>query len=252
MDASGKDGVVKHVLSGVNPAGCQVTSFKAPSPEELDHDFLWRAVRALPERGRIGIFNRSYYEEVVTVRIHPGFLEKQNLPPRLVTDSIWEQRCEDIVAFERYLARNGILLRKFFLHVSREGKEALPGAHRPAGEELEVQEERDVEARALGRYQRHWSKTIARTSTARAPWFVVPADRSGSRACSCRCWYPALRARLGFPHLDAGARPSARGAEALGRTGGAEVAGERAQPRASQAEARPDLQTATLRRDSLR
>src|SRR5262245_48906107 len=119
MDAAGKDGTVKHVLSGVNPAGCQVFSFKAPSPEELDHDFLWRAARSLPERGRIGIFNRSYYEEVVTVRIHPEFLDKQRLPPRCVGKAIWDERLEDIASFERYLWRNGVLVRKFFLHLSK-------------------------------------------------------------------------------------------------------------------------------------
>ncbi len=177
MDAAGKDGVVKHVLSGINPAGCQVFSFKAPTSEELDHDFLWRAARALPERGRIGIFNRSYYEEVVTVRIHPEFLEKQRLPPRCVTKSIWDERLEDIGAFERYLARNGVLVRKFFLHVSRDEQK------RRFLERIEQAEKNwkfnanDVAERAhWDDYQRHWSTAIASTSTAHAPWFVVPAD----------------------------------------------------------------------------
>ena len=120
MDAAGKDGTIKHVMSGVNPQGVQVTSFKAPSSEELDHDFLWRCVKALPERGRIGIFNRSYYEEVLVVRVHEALLAKQKLPPQLVTKRIWQERYEDIANFERYLARNGYLLLKFFLHVSRE------------------------------------------------------------------------------------------------------------------------------------
>jgi PPK2 family polyphosphate:nucleotide phosphotransferase len=177
MDASGKDGVVKHVLSGINPAGCQVFSFKAPSPEELDHDFLWRAARALPERGRIGIFNRSYYEEVVTVRIHPEFLEKQRLPPRCVTKSFWDERMEDIAAFERYLARNGVLVRKFFLHVSREEqkKRFLERIEHP--EKNWKFNAGDVAERARwDEYQRHWSTAIERTSSEQAPWFVVPAD----------------------------------------------------------------------------
>src|SRR5262245_30165817 len=120
MDAAGKDSVIKHVMSGVNPQGCQVYSFKQPSPEELDHDYLWRTTRCLPERGRIGVFNRSYYEEVLVVRVHPALLVKQKLPPSLVTDRIWNERCDDIGAFERYLSRNGTLIRKFFLNVSRE------------------------------------------------------------------------------------------------------------------------------------
>jgi PPK2 family polyphosphate:nucleotide phosphotransferase len=178
MDASGKDGVVKHVLSGIDPAGCQVFSFKAPTSEELDHDFLWRAARALPERGRIGIFNRSYYEEVVTVRIHPEFLEKQRLPPRCVTKSIWDERLGDITAFERYLARNGVLVRKFFLHVSREEQKErfLERIQHP--EKNWKFNARDVAERAhWDEYQRHWSGAIARTSTAHAPWYVVPADK---------------------------------------------------------------------------
>src|SRR4051794_1330464 len=119
MDAAGKDGAIKHVMSGVNPQGCQVFSFKAPSAEELDHDFLWRTSRCLPERGRIGIFNRSYYEEVLVVRVHPELLAKERLPVTLVTDRIWDERFEDIAAFERYLARNGVCVRKFFLNVSK-------------------------------------------------------------------------------------------------------------------------------------
>ncbi len=120
MDAAGKDGTIKHVMSGVNPQGCEVASFKAPSSEELDHDFLWRCMPWLPNRGHIGIFNRSYYEEVLVVRVHPEFLAGQKLPPELVTKRIWEERYEDINNFERYLARNGTVIRKFFLHVSKE------------------------------------------------------------------------------------------------------------------------------------
>src|SRR5215212_5392889 len=120
MDAAGKDGTIKHVMSGVNPQGCQVFSFKAPSSEELDHDFMWRTSRCLPERGRIGIFNRSYYEEVLVARVHPEILGTQRLPERLVTKQVWQERFTDITAFERYVTRNGIAVRKFFLHLSRE------------------------------------------------------------------------------------------------------------------------------------
>src|SRR5246127_3507892 len=119
MDAAGKDGAIKHVMSGVNPQGCQVFSFKSPSAENLDHDYLWRCSRCLPNRGHIGIFNRSYYEETLVVRVHPEFLAKQKLPPQLVTKRIWEHRFQDIRCFERYLARNGVIVRKFFLHVSK-------------------------------------------------------------------------------------------------------------------------------------
>src|SRR3954453_15262171 len=119
MDAAGKDGTIKHVMSGVNPQGCQVSSFKAPSSEDLDHDYLWRCQKSLPERGRIGIFNRSYYEETLVVRVHPEFLAGQKLPEELVSKRIWEERFEDINAYERYLNRNGVIVRKFFLHVSK-------------------------------------------------------------------------------------------------------------------------------------
>ncbi len=152
MDAAGKDGAIKHVMSGVNPQGVQVYSFKAPSAEELDHDFLWRAMRCFPERGRIGIFNRSYYEETLVVRVHPELLEKQKLPPALVTKNIWNQRFEDINALERYLARNGVVVRKFFLHVSK--KEQRKRFLQTAGGErqaLEVLGERYPGAPALGR-----------------------------------------------------------------------------------------------------
>jgi polyphosphate kinase 2 (PPK2 family) len=118
MDAAGKDGAIKHVMSGVNPQGCQVFSFKTPTSEDLDHDFLWRCMKCLPERGRIGIFNRSYYEETLVVRVHPEFLEKQRLPPKVVTKGIWQERFQDIRSFERYLTRNGVAITKFFLHLS--------------------------------------------------------------------------------------------------------------------------------------
>src|SRR5579872_5775761 len=128
MDAAGKDGTIKHVMSGINPQGCQVFSFKVPSDEDLNHDFLWRSTKCLPERGRIGIFNRSYYEEVLVVRVHPDLLGRQKLPSCLVTKDIWAQRHEDIASFERYLSRNGVVIRKFFLHLSKkEQKQRLLG-----------------------------------------------------------------------------------------------------------------------------
>jgi PPK2 family polyphosphate:nucleotide phosphotransferase len=207
MDAAGKDGVVKHVLSGVNPAGCHVVSFKAPSPEELEHDFLWRSARALPERGCIGIHNRSYYEEVVTVRVHPEFLEKQRLPPRCVTPGIWDERLQDIAHFERYLARNGVLVRKFFLHVSKEEQE------RRFLERIEHPDKHwkfrlnDVLERAhWDEYQRHWSSAIARTSAAHAPWFVVPADPKWfTRLFVAEALVAALEElELDFPRLEGG------------------------------------------------
>ena len=152
MDAAGKDGTIKHVMSGVNPQGCQVYSFKAPSAEELDHDFLWRTSRCLPERGRIGIFNRSYYEEILVVRVHPKALDSQKLPPALVTRNIWNERFEDIRAFERYATRNGIAIRKFFLHVSQRGTEAaFLEAPRPEKQELEILGRRCDRTEALAR-----------------------------------------------------------------------------------------------------
>ena len=151
MDAAGKDGTIKHVMSGVNPQGCQVFSFKTPSSEELDHDFLWRCMKYAPERGRIGIFNRSYYEETLVVRVHPEFLAKQTLPPELVTKDIWKERFQDIRSFERYLTRNGVVIRKFFLHVSKgEQKGVFSNALKPR-EELEILGQRHQGARLLGR-----------------------------------------------------------------------------------------------------
>ena len=177
MDAAGKDGTIKHVMSGVNPQGCQVYSFKAPSAEELDHDFLWRTNRCLPERGRIGIFNRSYYEETLVVRVHPEALDSQKLPDSLVTERIWEERFEDIVAFERYAARNGIAIRKFFLHVSRKEQK------RRFLRRLDLKSKNwkfstsDAKERDRWReYMRAYEQTIRHTSSDHAPWYVVPAD----------------------------------------------------------------------------
>jgi PPK2 family polyphosphate:nucleotide phosphotransferase len=177
MDAAGKDGAIKHVMSGVNPQGCQVHSFKAPSSEELDHDYLWRCMKNLPERGRIGIFNRSYYEEVLVVRVHPELLAGQKLPKSLITKSIWEDRYEDIKNVERYLARNGILIRKFFLHVSKkEQKERFL-------ERLDNPDKNwkfsmgDAQERAhWDDYQKAYEDMLRATASKHAPWYVVPAD----------------------------------------------------------------------------
>lgn len=178
MDAAGKDSAIEHVFSGVNPQGVQVFSFKAPSVEELDHDFLWRAAVRLPERGRIGVFNRSHYEEVLVVRVHPEMLASARLPPSLVTPRIWDDRFESINAFERHLARNGCVIRKFFLHVSQEEQA------RRFLERLEEPEKRwkfsigDLAERdRWPDYMHAYEEAIRRTSTPHAPWVVVPADR---------------------------------------------------------------------------
>ena len=177
MDAAGKDGTIKHVMSGVNPQGCEVASFKSPSSEELDHDFLWRCMPWLPNRGHIGIFNRSYYEEVLVVRVHPEFLAGQKLPPELVTKHIWEERYEDINNFERYLARNGTVIRKFFLHVSKkeQKKRFLERLDEP--EKHWKFSATDVAERAhWDEYMNAYEDMIRATATPHAPWYVVPAD----------------------------------------------------------------------------
>jgi PPK2 family polyphosphate:nucleotide phosphotransferase len=176
MDAAGKDSTIRHVMSGVNPLGCQVYSFKAPSAEELDHDFLWRTTKCLPEQGRIGIFNRSYYEEVLAVRVHPEFLKAQNLPDR--SKNIWKERFEDINAHERYLTRNGTIIRKFFLNLSREEqkKRFLERINRP--------DKNWKFSTADAKERNHWDEymfayedMIRHTATELAPWYVVPADK---------------------------------------------------------------------------
>ena len=177
MDAAGKDGAIKHVMSGVNPQGCQVYSFKAPTSEDLDHDYLWRCVKRLPERGRIGIFNRSYYEETLVVRVHPELLVKQKLPPRLINRHIWAERFEDIRNLEQYLSRNGVLIRKFFLHVSKKEQK------KRFLERLDTPEKHWKFAEADVRERGHWDEymsayeeMIQHTATKDAPWYVVPAD----------------------------------------------------------------------------
>ena len=188
MDAAGKDGAIKHVMSGINPQGCQVYSFKAPTSEELDHDFLWRTAKSLPERGRIGIFNRSYYEEVLVVRVHPEILEKQKMPPKLVTKRVWKERFEDITAHERYLTRNGVVIRKFFLNVSRAEQK------RRFLERLDRQEKNWKFSSADANERGHWKAYMAayedmirETATpARALVSWCPRTRSGLRAS----WWP--------------------------------------------------------------
>ena len=177
MDAAGKDGAIKHVMSGVNPQGCQVFAFKSPSAEELDHDFLWRTSKNLPERGRIGIFNRSYYEEVLAVRVHEAFLMKQKLPPKCITKQIWEHRYEDIAAFEKYLFRNGVLVRKFFLNVSR--KEQKKRFLKRLDDSDRNWKFSSADARERGfwdKYMEAYEDALAATTTEEAPWYVVPAD----------------------------------------------------------------------------
>jgi PPK2 family polyphosphate:nucleotide phosphotransferase len=177
MDAAGKDGAIKHVMSGINPQGCQVVSFKAPSSEDLDHDFLWRCAKLLPERGRIGIFNRSYYEEALVVRVHPELLAKQKLPAELVTKDIWSERFRDIRGWERYLENNGVVVRKFFLHVSRKEQKRrfLERIENPA--KNWKFSAADAQERGFWKdYMRAYEDMIRNTSSKRSPWYVVPAD----------------------------------------------------------------------------
>jgi PPK2 family polyphosphate:nucleotide phosphotransferase len=177
MDAAGKDGAIKHVMSGVNPQGCQVYSFKTPTSEDLDHDYLWRCLKRAPERGRIGIFNRSYYEETLVVRVHPELLAKQQLPPAVLTKDIWKERFQDIRSFERYLTRNGIIVRKFFLHVSKkeQRKRFLERIENPEKNwKFSAADAREREF--WDDYMAAYEDTIRCTATAESPWYVVPAD----------------------------------------------------------------------------
>jgi len=177
MDAAGKDGAIKHVMSGINPQGCQVSSFKAPSSEDLDHDFLWRCFKALPERGRIGIFNRSYYEECLVVRVHEDLLARQKLPPKLVGKSLWKERFEDISAVERYLARNGTLILKFFLHVSRDEQKKRFLERLDEPDKNWKFSTTDAKERGYWNdYMKAYEDLIQHTASEHAPWYVVPAD----------------------------------------------------------------------------
>jgi PPK2 family polyphosphate:nucleotide phosphotransferase len=178
LDAAGKDSTIKHVMTGVNPQGCEVHSFKQPSSEELDHDFLWRTSRVLPRRGHIGIFNRSYYEETLVVRVHQNILAKQQLPAELVTKNIWRERFEDINAYERYLSRQGVLIRKIFLHVSKEEQRQrfLERLQKP-DKNWKFQPSDVAERAHFASYMAAYDDMIRHTATEWAPWFVVPADR---------------------------------------------------------------------------
>ena len=177
MDAAGKDGAIKHVMSGVNPQGCQVYSFKQPSEQELQHDFLWRTTRNLPERGHIGIFNRSYYEEVLVVRVHPELMKNEKLPESLMKKNSWEDRFEDIRCFERHLARSGTVVRKFFLHVSKKEQKKRFLARLDESEKNWKFSPGDIhERRYWDDYQEAYEDMIRNTSTKHAPWYVVPAD----------------------------------------------------------------------------
>jgi PPK2 family polyphosphate:nucleotide phosphotransferase len=205
IDAAGKDSAIKHVMSGINPQGCQVTSFKSPSPEELDHDYLWRSVKALPERGRIGIFNRSYYEELIVVRVHEELLAKQKLPPKLVTKRIWKERAEDIRHFERYLARNGVAVCKFFLRVSRkeQRRRFLERLEKPSKNwKFSIGDLRERDC--WDDYMQAYEDTIRRTATREAPWYVVPADHKWfTRVVVAAAIIDTLdRLRLRFPEVD--------------------------------------------------
>lgn len=218
MDAAGKDGVIKHVMSGVNPQGCQVYSFKAPTSHELDHDFMWRTTIAMPERGRIGIFNRSYYEEMLVVRAHPEILAKQKLPPKLVGKDIWKERFEDIRAFEKYQARNGTLILKFFLHVSKQeqGERFLERIDDPA-KNWKFNMGDVTERKLWDDYMRYYDDTIRETSRAHAPWFVVPADKKWfTRLVVASALVEALESLdLHYPQVDDATRDELKKARVL-------------------------------------
>jgi PPK2 family polyphosphate:nucleotide phosphotransferase len=177
MDAAGKDGAIKHVMSGINPQGCQVFSFKAPTSEELDHDFMWRCLKNLPERGRIGIFNRSYYEETLVVRVHENILRSQKLPEKLITKNIWDDRFQDIRNIEKYLTNNGVIIRKFFLHVSKDEqrKRFLERIDNP--EKNWKYSSADAKERGhWNEYMKAYEDMIRNTATKDSPWYVIPAD----------------------------------------------------------------------------
>ena len=215
MDAAGKDSTIKHVMSGVNPQGVQVTSFKAPSSEEQDHDFMWRTMKHVPERGDIGIFNRSYYEEVLVVRVHPELLQKEKLPASLVTKHIWRDRFEDINALERYLARNGIAIVKFFLHVSKKEQKRRFLARLDRPEKNWKFSIADIKERQCwDEYQNAYEDMIRNTASPHAPWYVVPADNKWfTRLVVAAAVVDALKAlKLSYPKIDPAQRAELEGA----------------------------------------
>ncbi len=205
MDAAGKDGAIKHVMSGVNPQGCQVHAFKAPSAEELDHDFLWRIGKALPERGRIGIFNRSHYEEVLVARVHAEMLARQRLPLQVLTKDIWQQRFKSIRNFESHLARNGTLVLKFFLHVSKEEqrKRFLARLEEP-GKRWKFEMGDVAERKLWDKYMHAYEDAIRHTSRPEAPWYVIPADNKGfARLVIAEAMVEAMEGLdLAFPKVE--------------------------------------------------
>ena len=206
MDAAGKDGAIKHVMSGVNPQGCQVYSFKAPSNEELDHDYLWRTTKNLPERGRIGVFNRSYYEEVLIVRVHPEVLEHEKVPAELRSKDIWKERFQDICSFERYLSRNGTVVRKFFLNVSKKEQKRRFLARLAEPEKNWKFSADDVRERECwDEYMKAYEDTIRNTATRHAPWYVVPADNKWfTRLVVAAAIVETLdELKLSYPEVDA-------------------------------------------------
>jgi PPK2 family polyphosphate:nucleotide phosphotransferase len=209
MDAAGKDGTIKHVMSGVNPEGCQVYSFKQPSETELQHDFLWRTTQHLPERGHIGIFNRSYYEEVLVVRVHSAVLKNEELPPSLVTKDIWEERFEDIDCFERHMARNGTVIRKFFLHLSKKEQKRRFLARLDEPEKNWKFSAADIHEREYwDDYQKAYEEMIRNTATKHAPWYVVPADNKWFTHLVVAAAIVETLEELGlsFPKVDAAKR----------------------------------------------
>lgn len=218
MDAAGKDGAISHVMSGVNPQGCQVYSFKQPSPEELDHDFLWRTTRCVPERGRIGIFNRSYYEEVLVVKVHPNILANERLPKSLITKDIWKQRYQDIHGFERYLSRNGVVVRKFFLNVSKSEQKARFLARLDQPDKNWKYSSADVREREYwDDYMNAYEEMIQHTASKEAPWYVVPADHKWfTRLVVAAAIVETLESlELAYPKVDAEKRKELQAAREL-------------------------------------
>jgi PPK2 family polyphosphate:nucleotide phosphotransferase len=217
MDAAGKDGAIKHVMSGVNPQGCEVYSFKVPSAEELNHDYLWRTMRRLPERGKIGIFNRSYYEEVLVVRVHPQVLKNEKLPPSLITKDIWKERFHDIRAFEHYMSRNGVVIRKFFLNLSQEEqkKRFLDRLDQPQ-KNWKFSSADARERQYWDDYMSAYQDMIGHTATKHSPWFVIPADNKWfTRLVVAAAVVETLEElRLSYPKVDAEERMALREARA--------------------------------------
>jgi PPK2 family polyphosphate:nucleotide phosphotransferase len=217
MDAAGKDSTIKHVMSGINPQGCEVHSFKSPSADDLQHDFLWRTSRLLPERGRIGIFNRSYYEEVLVVRVHPEMLASEKMPAQVVSDKIWQERFEAINAFERYLTGNGIVVLKFFLHLSKEEQKRrfLERLDEPS-KNWKFSMSDVLERQHWGKYMLAYEEMIRNTSTKHSPWYAVPADHKWfSRLVVAEAIINAMESLdLSFPIVDAGKRKELKNARA--------------------------------------